>query len=138
MNDAALANLILFIHAGFVAFVILGLALTVAGLVLKWRWVRNFWFRSTHLMAIGFVVLQAWVRRICPLTTWESELRVRAGETPYPEKESFMAYWVHRLLFYEAEPWVFSLCYSIFGALVLITFLFGRPRWPSGRHATDA
>ena len=124
-----LADAVLMLHALFTVFVVFGLLLILIGLHLKWRWVRNFWFRTAHLLAIGLVAGQAWSGIICPLTILESHYRQLAGQAAYPG--SFMAYWVHDFLFWEAEPWVFSLAYTAFGGLVLFTFFFGSPHWPS-------
>jgi hypothetical protein len=41
---------------------------------------------------------------------------------------------MHRLIFLQADPWVFTVVYCLFGAAVALTFLLGRPRWP-GRQA---
>ncbi len=57
-----LADAIVIIHALFVAFVVFGMAAIVVGLVLRWGWVRNFWFRVLHLAAIGLW----WPRRRWP------------------------------------------------------------------------
>ncbi len=121
-----LADLVLVLHLAFVLFVILGLVLTLAGHLLKWPWVRNPWFRWLHLAAIGIVVLQAWAGVICPLTTLENWLRAKAGAVTYAG--SFIAYWLRSLLFYRAEPWVFTVAYSGFGALVAASWLLVRPR----------
>lgn len=121
-----LADAILVFHVIYIAFVIGGQLLIVIGLMLKWRWVRNFWFRILHLAAIWVVVFQAWVGVICPLTDWENALRAKAGETTYTG--GFIQYWLHRLIFFEAEPWVFGLVYTVFGTLVLLTWFYGPPR----------
>ena len=65
------ADAVLLLHTLFVAFVVFGLMLIVAGGALSWTWVRNRTFRIIHLFAIGIVVLQAWLGMICPLTTIE-------------------------------------------------------------------
>ena len=127
-----LADAVLLLHVSIVVFVIAGLLLTAAGLVRRWRWVRSFWFRMAHLLAIAVVVGQAWVGVICPLTEWENMLRAKAGEATYTG--GFIAHWLHALLFYEAPSWVFTLCYTVFGCLVLATFVLGPPRWPGRRH----
>lgn len=124
-----LANLILVIHAGFIAYVVLGQLAILVGLALRQRWARNFWFRLSHLAAIGFVVVQTWLGAHCPLTIWENHLRRLAGQEPYRDG-GFIANWLHWLIFFEAEPWVFNLAYTLFGALVLAVFLFAPPRWP--------
>jgi hypothetical protein len=127
-----LADLVLFLHAAFVLFVILGQVLIVAGLVARWRWVRNFWFRMGHLAAIALVVGQSWAGVPCPLTILENRLREAGGGDGYPD--TFMAYWVHEFLFYEAEPWVFTLCYTLFALAVVACLALGPPRLP-WRHA---
>ena len=122
-----LADAVLVLHASFVAFVVFGLVLILAGLVRRWQWVRNPWFRALHLLAIGMVVAQAWAGVHCPLTILENRLRLSAGQNAYAD--GWVAHWVGRFLFFEAEPWVFVFGYSLFGALVLVTFLIGPPRW---------
>ena len=123
-----LADLIVVVHAGFVAFVVFGLLAIVLGLLLRWGWVRNFWFRAAHLLAILVVVGEALAGVMCPLTTWENQLRQQAGEQSYPG--DFIGYWAHQLIFFDAEPWVFTAGYVLFGLTVLVVFLVGPPRWP--------
>lgn len=76
------ADAILIIHVLFVAFVVLGLFAVYLGYFLNWRWVRNRAFRIIHLCAIGYVVVQAWLGVVCPLTTWEMALRAERVRTP--------------------------------------------------------
>ncbi len=125
-----LADLVVTIHFAYVAFVISGLVLTLVGGALRWNWVRNFWFRVIHLAMIGFVVAEAWCDIVCPLTTWENQLRSLAGDTTY--EGDFIANFLHDALFFEAEPWVFTLAYSLFGLAVLASFLVIPPRRPHG------
>lgn len=121
-----LADIILIIHVAFVLFVVLGLLLILVGGWIGWRWIRNPWFRSLHLAGIGLVIIQAWLGIICPLTTWEMSLRESAGQTTYGG--TFVSYWLHRLLYYEAPAWVFAVCYSAFGLVVVLTWVKFRPR----------
>jgi hypothetical protein len=122
----ALADLVLVLHLGFVAFVILGLLLILAGGFRHWGWIRNPWFRLLHLAAIGVVVIQAWFGVICPLTTLEMSLRQRAGETAY--NGSFIEHWVQKILFYEGPGWIFTVAYTLFGLLVVGTWAGFPPR----------
>ena len=121
-----IADIVLITHAAFVVFVIFGLVLIIYGGFRRWHWIKNPWFRLGHLAAIGVVVLQAWFGMICPLTTLEMALRERAGEVTY--SGSFVAHWVQRMLFYEAPTWVFALCYTLFGLLVIASWIAFRPR----------
>jgi hypothetical protein len=88
-----------------------------------WRlwWAAWWWFRLCHLAAIAFVVVQAWLGQACPLTTLEIWLRTQARQTSY--SRSFIEHWVQAVLFYQAPPWVFTLAYSVFGLLVVATWL---------------
>ncbi len=133
------ADLIVVVHAAFVVFVVLGLLLILLGIAFRWGWVRNAWFRSLHLAAIGFVVLEALVGMTCPLTDWEKRLRELAGEATYPG--DFIGHWAHELIFYDAEPWVFTVGYIAFGLAVLAAFVLAPPRWrrpPNEAAATSA
>ncbi len=114
-------NLILIAHALFVAFVILGLVAILIGGVRHWGWVRNWWFRTVHLLAIGFVVMESWLGLVCPLTEWENRSRVAAGGNAYAD--SFIAHWLHAILFYDFPSWVFTVAYTLFGIVVLIAWL---------------
>jgi hypothetical protein len=120
------ADILLFAHALFVAFVVLGLALVLVGGLLGWSWVRNPWLRWTHLIAIGFVVIQSWLGLVCPLTIWEMALRGQAGDAVYAG--SFVSYWVAEILYYRAPDWVFAVVYSAFGALVVAAWVWVTPR----------
>lgn len=122
-----LADLILLLHVGFVIFVVVGLVLIFIGGWRNWSWVRRPLFRIAHLSAIGVVVAQAWMGQECPLTTLEMWLRGLAGDATYPG--SFIAYWLEALLYYQAPPIVFTLAYSGFGLLVLMSWWWVRPRW---------
>jgi hypothetical protein len=112
-----LADAVLVVHFAVVVFVVGGLVLIVAGNWFGWRWVNGWWFRLSHLGAIAFVAVQAWLGELCPLTTLESWLRVQGGASAYTK--SFMEHWLQRVIFYEAPFWVFALAYTIFGLLII-------------------
>ena len=121
-----LADALLVLHLLFVLFVILGLLAIYLGYFLNWRQVRNRCFRILHLIAIGIVVVQSWLGVICPLTLWENALREQAGAATY--SGSFIQYWLHNLLYYTAPDWVFTLLYTAFGSLVLLSWFVVPPR----------
>lgn len=123
-----LADAVLVVHLLLIAFVIGGLVLTVIGRFRGWGWVRNFRFRLLHLAAVVTVVVQSWLGAACPLTVWENRLRALAGREP--GGAAFIRYWLHRLIFYQADAWVFGLVYSLFGLLVVAVFILVPPRFP--------
>lgn len=120
------ADAVLFLHALFVGFVVLGLVLILAGGPLRWRWVRNPWFRVAHLAAIVVVTLQAWLGVVCPLTTIEMALRERGGDATYGG--AFIGHWLETILYYRAPNWVFAVVYTLFGLAVIASWFWVRPR----------
>ena len=132
-----LAELVLILHTSFIAFVLVGLIAVLVGMAARWEWTRNFWFRAAHLAAIGYVVVQALFGMVCPLTTLENYLRSSGGQDPYGEA-GFIQHWLHKLIFFQAEPWVFTVCYTAFGLLVAATWWFAPPRRPQRWGATKA
>lgn len=129
--NSLLADFVVVLHLGYVAFVVLGLLLILAGRLFKWSWVRNSWFRLIHLCMIGVVVVEALLNITCPLTTLESYLRSKSGQTS--QSGSFMGRLAHDMLFYELTPNFFTVAYCLFGAIVLATFLVVPPNFMSTR-----
>ena len=124
----SLANAVLIAHVGIVLFIIGGLVLTLIGAACKWQWVKNSWFRTLHLVGIGYIAMEAWLGIICPLTTLELWLRGCAGQAVY--EGDFIAHWLRQLMFYEAPPWVFIAAYSGFGLLVALSWVLVPPARP--------
>jgi len=127
------ADFVTVIHAGYVAFVVVGFVAILVGWAAGWHWVRNFYFRSAHLAMILFVCCEALAGMTCPLTVWENALRVREGKSGY--SSDFIGYWLDRLIFYQAPPWIFTTVYLTFGSLVLLTFWFTPMQWPTANRS---
>ena len=123
---ALLADAILALHVGIVAFVVLGAVAILIGGVSGWRWVRGFRWRLTHVLLMVFIALQAWLGELCPLTVWEQALRGRAGQAVY--QASFIEHWLSRLIFFAAPWWVFVAAYTAFAALVVVLWWRVPPR----------
>ena len=121
-----LADLVLVVHAAYVLFVVGGQALIVIGWIRGWEWTRCRVFRLLHLVAIGLVMLEAWLGINCPLTILENSLRLQAGAAAY--ENSFIGHWLRWVIFYAAPEWIFALIYTIFTALVILTWLAYPPR----------
>jgi len=119
--NTPLADLVLIAHFAFVLFVVGGLALIWIGAAAGWQWVRNLWFRVAHLAAIVFVAGEAIAGVWCPLTLWEAQLRGAQAE------KSFVAQWIHRVLFYDFPEWVFTAAYVLFALVVVASWQFVRP-----------
>jgi hypothetical protein len=131
MFFSILADVVQASHLGFLAFTLIGQVLICVGVVRKWQWVRNPWFRCIHLGCIVFVALEYAVHMKCPLTTLEEQLRVWGGETSNSDA-SFIAQLMDKLLFYpdlDWDHWAFGVGYATFALLVLATFVLAPPRF---------
>jgi len=120
-GSTLLADLTLGLHAAYVAFVVGGLALIWIGAWQGWRWVRHFWFRLVHLVAVALVAAEALVGLSCPLTVIEDWLRAQSGHDL-----GFVARWVQSVLFWDFPNWVFTLVYLAFALVALLSWW----RWP--------
>jgi len=126
MSPAALADIIVFIHFLYLIFTVGGEAAILAGAVFRWKWIRNFPFRMVHLAGSAFVAFEALIGMICPLTELEWKLREAAGQ--YVNKNmSFVAKFIHKIMFYDFPPLFFILLYIFFAAAVILSFIFIKP-----------
>ncbi|HXV36401.1 MAG TPA: DUF2784 domain-containing protein [Myxococcota bacterium] len=130
--DRLIADVVLVVHFAVVVFVVGGLLAVVGGNLRGWAWVNDLRFRVAHLLAIAVVVAQSCLGKLCPLTVLESWLRRRAGQAAYDR--SFIAYWLDRIVYYDAPLWVFTAAYTLFGLLVLAAWLYFPPRCGHGRE----
>lgn len=127
-----LADLIVTIHIAYVAYILLGLVLILAGWRRKWSWVRNPWFRFTHLAAILVVVLELIFKTNCPLTVWEVNLRTLAGQTV--SEATFIGRFMHHLLFVVVPGWMAQAIYIGCAFVIALTFLLVPPRLRRGKQ----
>jgi hypothetical protein len=122
-----LADLIVAVHVGYVGFVVLGQLAIWLGLLLRWAWVRNAWFRCVHLVMMCIVGLEAAFDITCPLTRWEANLRHLAGQES--AGDSFLGRMLHNLIFVSLPEAVITGVHISFALLVVATFLLAPPRF---------
>ncbi|MBG0790570.1 MAG: DUF2784 domain-containing protein [Desulfovibrionaceae bacterium] len=125
------ADAVLAAHFLIAAFNALSLPVIWLGGLLGWRFVRNPWFRFSHVGLMGFVLAETVAGALCPLTVWETALRRAAGHGPAGEGQTFVGYWLGRLLFHDFTQTQFAVAYGLFFGLILLTLLLvpvGRTR----------
>ncbi|HEY7154599.1 MAG TPA: DUF2784 domain-containing protein [Gemmataceae bacterium] len=126
MGYSFLADAVVAIHVAYVSYVVFGQLLIWLGLVLRWRWIRNPWFRWTHLVMMLIVGAEAALRIECPLTNWERSLRELAGQPT--SGESFVGQLLHHLIFVNWSEWALNCLHIAFALVVLGTFVLAPPR----------
>lgn len=124
-----LADLVVAVHLGYIAYVLVGQALVVIAAPMRWQWARNPWFRFTHLAAIAIVAYEAIYQIRCPLTVWEEKLRAMAGQA-FDGSETFMGRVLHNLMFIENQPEIFfTTMYIAMLVIVVQGLIMYPPRW---------
>jgi len=125
-----LADIVLAAHAALALFLCFGLAAVLLGGPFHWAFVRNRKFRLTHLLGLAVVAGEALLGVTCPLTAFEHALRVAALTPAYGQ--SFVAYWLGRMLFYDCDERVFAVAYLAGLALTLWAWRQWPPRAAKG------
>jgi Protein of Unknown function (DUF2784) len=120
-----LADLILAIHLGVIAFNVFGLVVIPLGAWRRWPFVRVFWWRALHLASLAVVALQALLGRVCFLTIWQAELAA-PGHAGLPAP--LIARWVNGLIFWPLPLWVFALLYVAVCVIALLLWRLMPPR----------
>jgi hypothetical protein len=122
MNYLLLADAVMLLHVLIILTIVLPVPLIIAGHYRHWRWIRSRKLRLGHLILMAFVTVQTLLGRLCPLTLLENHFRHLAGQEGLGE--SFIAYWVHQLIYFSLPSWVFALVYLLFCGLII-----GLYRW---------
>ena len=127
------ADLLVFVHVLYVAYVVVGQLAIIVAAPFRWEWARNPWFRFSHLAAIGYVAYEAIAGIRCPLTVWEEQLRALSDPTA-AAGESFMGRLFHNLLFWDLPEIFFNTLHVAMGVVVAQGVLMFPPRWFGGRR----
>jgi hypothetical protein len=126
MGYGLLADLIVAFHVAYVSYVVVGQLAIWLGLALRWAWVRNPWFRWTHLIMMVIVGGEAALNIECPLTRWERGFRELAGQPV--SGETFLGRLLHNLIFVDWPQGVINALHIAFALVVLGTFILAPPR----------
>jgi len=129
MLYALLADLIVAIHIAYVVYVVGGLVAILIGAWRRRKWIRNPWFRVTHLLAILIVVMEVFLKLNCPLTIWENQARAAAQQPA--DGSAFMDRLLTFILIGAAPRWVINGAYFVFAIAIAATFFLAPPRWKS-------
>lgn len=120
------ADALVVVHLGFIAFVLFG------GLLL-FRWPRVTWL---HLPAAVWAVVLELFHLPCPLTPWEQQLRLAAGEAGY--SGGFIPHYLLPLIYPAGlTPGIqLVLAGVVIAVNALVYGLWYRKRWTArGAHA---
>ncbi|MDB5466513.1 MAG: hypothetical protein JWQ46_1275 [Phenylobacterium sp.] len=118
-----LAQTVLAIHLGVIAFNVFGLVAIPLGAWRDWAWVRVRWWRALHLVSMAVVALQAVLGRACFLTLWQDQLTGARAEPP------LIMRWVNSVIYWPLPIWVFAAAYLAVFAYVVVLWRRVPPSW---------
>ena len=124
-----LAEGVLALHLGVIAFNVFGLVAIPLGGWRGWRFVRVVWWRLLHLGALAVVAVQAVLGQACFLTIWQDALSGVGGNQP-----PLIMRWVDRIIFWPLPLWFFAVLYVLVWCYTL-ALLWLVPPTRSGRRA---
>ena len=112
---SALAIVVLFVHALFIAWVVFGVLFARSRPVLRWL----------HIISLIWGILTELLPWPCPLTLLENWLEQKAGVAPYPG--SFLLHYMDKLVY----PDVSATALTVAGVIVCAfnLALYGRQTW---------
>lgn len=135
LGNTVQADILTIVHFSITAVVVGLQFLILLGGVLGWRWVRNFWLRLFHLLAILVVAGQGVNAVVCPFTSWEAALR--GGRLDNLGDANPVAAWCNRRQYTEFAPEhqadgarMFAIGYVVFGLIVVASWFLVRPIVP--------
>ena len=131
-----LADIVVAVHVAYVACVVFGLFLVLAGKALGWEWVSNRWIRGIHLAMILIVVGRSFICTDCPLTTWEDDLRTMGKQVDL--EGSRVGYVLHTIIHPGLPTWAYPVIYVIFAGVVIATLWWVPVVWRSPRVSQTA
>jgi hypothetical protein len=112
-----LADVSALLHGLVVLYIAGGFLTILAGLWRRWALVRSFWFRFSHLLLCGIVLVLELANQPCPLTTLEQWLREQAtAGSAY--QGAFIAHYVHQAIHVPAQPQSLAWPMCAFAAVV--------------------
>lgn len=112
MAGQSLAEAVLLLHLGVIAFNLFGLIAIPLGAWRGWSFVRIRWWRAAHVGLLGLVALQAVLGRACFLTIWQDMLGGRDGGP-------LIYRWINGVIYWPLPIWVFTVIYVILWVYVL-------------------
>jgi hypothetical protein len=117
---SVLATAVLFLHALFVAWVVVGALLTRSRPILRWL----------HIVSLIWGILTELTPSPCPLTLLENWLEQKAGVEPY--QGGFLLHYMDKLVYPDISAKVLTVTGVIVCAFNLV--LYGRRAWRTLSH----
>ena len=113
------SEIILLLHLLIFLFITLSFILIPIGYFQKWKWVKNKYYRSIHLILMGIISIETILGFMCPLTILENYFR---DDIKVDNKLTEIA---HQILYWDLPNYQFIILYILsFSYLIFLWFFF--------------
>ncbi len=123
MGYKILADIVIFIHFLWIAFIISGFIFTI----FLWRkFLHKITIRIIHLLSILYAAYLELTEKYCPLTILENYLKAKSNDVTYTG--SFGIHYIEKLVYPDVEPAVVIVPTILVGVITLFMFVVKPPR----------
>ena len=131
-----LADGVLLLHMAFAGYIIFGFAAVWLLRLFKRSGAGNPWFRLSHLAAMAVVAGESVTGVFCPLTAWEYDLRLLAGQG-FRYEPSFLNRFAEKIFYHDFSEAFYTGLYLSFFVVLLLTVLLVPIDWTRLRRRKD-
>ena len=121
-----IADFLVALHLLWILFMLAGVALILWGILFKRIILNWFWFRTLHLAGIIYVGALSIQGKLCPLTTWENQLRAKSDPAS-AYTGSFIIHYIEKIVYPEVDPVLLKMATISLGVFTILAFLFALP-----------
>ena len=112
-------EIVLFFHFFIFLFITVSFFLIPFGYFQKWEWVKNKYYRLTHLVLMGIILIETILGFMCPLTILENFLRNNI------EVDNNLTQIIHQIMYWNLPNYQFIILYILsFSYLIFLWFFF--------------
>ena len=113
------SEIVLFFHFIVFLFITVSFFLIPFGYFQKWKWVKNKYYRLTHLVLMGIILIETILGFMCPLTILENFLRNNI------EVDNNLTQIIHQIMYWNLPNYQFIILYILsFSYLIFLWFFF--------------
>ena len=115
------SEIVLLLHFSIFLFMIFSFILIPFGYFQKWEWVKNIYFRSIHLILMGFILIETILGFMCPLTILENFLRADQ------KVDNIFTEIIHQIMYWDLTNYQFIILYFLSLSYIIFLWFYFRP-----------
>ena len=115
------SEIVLLVHFCIFLFILLSFFFIPIGYHQKWKWVKNRYYRSIHIILMGIIFIETILGFMCPLTILENFLR---NDTKVNNKFTEI---IHLIMYWDLPSYQFIILYLLSILYLVFLWFFFKP-----------